>query len=215
MKFATAGKLLLLPALFAGLLVLGNSVNAGGEKVEKGFKKLFNGKNLEGWKFQLSNKNADPSKTFYVKDGVIVVSGRPNGYFYTDKSYKNFVLRYDWKFSNSKPNSNSGLLVHIQPPQKVWPKCVEVQGAQGDHARIFAIGGARGKFKVNKKNQQKAIKLGDWNTTEVVSRNGTLSSKINGIPIASGKSGLMEGPFGFQSEGTELYFKNIRIKVMK
>ena len=194
--------------LAAGLCGLVSQANAG----DKDFKDLFNGKDLSGWKF-VPEKGGD--KVFTVKDGMVVVAGKPNGYFYTDKSYKNYVLRYDWKFSNDKPGSNSGLLVHITGPHKVWPKCVEVQGAQGDHGNIFAIGGAKGSFKKDAAAQKKAIKLGDWNTTEVTVKDGMMTSKINGIEVCTGKAeGVTEGPFGFQSEGTELYFKNIKIKVL-
>lgn len=204
--------LLAVAVLCAGLVALVNVAGAGEDKDEKGFKQLFNGKNLDGWEIVLANKKADPDKVFAVKDGVIVVSGNPAGYFATKDSYKNYTLKYDWKFS--KPG-NSGLLVHIQPPHKVWPKSVEVQGQLQDHGHIFAIGGAKGKFTVNKAAQKKAIKgAGEWNTTTVVSKDGELTAYVNGVEVSTGKGSLTEGPFGLQSEGTELYFKNIRIKPM-
>jgi hypothetical protein len=196
-------------ALVAGLTWLSAAPAADDDK---DFQPLFNGKNLSGLKIELGGKDNNETKTFTVKDGVIVVSGRPNGYFYTDKSYKNYILRFDWKFIK---DGNSGTLAHIQTPHKVWPRSVEIQGQQKDHGRIFAIGGAKGKFTVDKEAQKKAIKMGEWNTTEIVSNNGKLSSKINGIDISTGEGELMEGPIGWQSEGTELHFKDIRIKVLR
>jgi hypothetical protein len=206
MRFTILLRGLLLGALLAAFLTGG----APAADDDKDFTPLFNGKNLDGFKVEVGK--ADPAQTFTVKDGVIVVSGKPNGYFYTTKSYKNYVLRFDWKFIK---DGNSGLLVHIQEPHKVWPKCIEVQGMQKDHGRIFAIGGAKGKFDVDKEAQKKAIKIGEWNTTEVTSKDGELVSKINGIEISKGKGELTEGPIGWQSEGTELHFKNIRIKELK
>jgi hypothetical protein len=194
----------------AGLGWLAASTQAGDD--DKGFVKLFNGNNLDGFKTILQTGKADEDKTFTVKDGAIVVSGSPNGYFYTDKSYKNYVIRFEWKFIK---DGNSGLLVHITGKHTVWPKCVEVQGLQKDHGHIFAIGGAKGSFKTDRDNQKKAIKIGEWNTTEVVAKDGEISSKINGLAISTGKSELMEGPIGWQSEGTELHFKNIMIKVLE
>jgi len=201
--FGTLRKICFVAALAAGLS-LGLAARAG----EEGFVSLFDGKDLSGWKIVPENAKG----TFTVKGGEIVVSGKPNGYFYSDKSYKNYILRFDWKFIK---DGNSGLLVHITGAHKVWPKCVEVQGMQKDHGRIFAIGGAKGKFDVDKKAQEKAIKIGDWNTTEVICKDGEITSKINGVQISTGKGELTEGPFGFQSEGTELHFKNIRIKELK
>jgi hypothetical protein len=204
MKRKSVRTLLPLAAVAALALTLG--ARAG----DDGFKELFNGKDLSGWKTELP-KGTDPDKVFSVKDGAIVVSGKPNGYFYTDKSYKNYILKFDWKFS--KPG-NSGLLVHITGGHKVWPKSIEVQGQENDHGRIFAIGGAKGTFTVDKKAQKEAIKTGEWNTTEVTVKDGMITSKINGTQVSTGKGELTEGPFGLQSEGTELYFKNIKIKVL-
>ncbi len=125
-------------------------------------------------------------------------------------------MRYDWKFANKNPRSNSGLLVHIQPPHKVWPTCIEVQGMQGDHGHILQVGAAKAKIgPLNKDGQKQAIKLGEWNTTEVLVKDGKIASKINGVAINACTTDLMEGPFGFQSEGAELYLKNIKIKVLE
>jgi hypothetical protein len=209
MLFPTVRRCLPVLALIAGITWFGA---ASGADDDKDFKSLFNGKDLTGWKTELSGKDAKPEDTFSVKDGAIVVSGKPNGYFYTEKPYKNYVLRFDWKFIK---DGNSGVLVHIQPPHKVWPKCVEVQGMQKDHGRIFAIGGAKGTFTVDKEAQKKAIKIGEWNSTEITSKDGELVSKINDVEISKGKGDVTEGPIGFQSEGTELHFKNLRIKELK
>ena len=200
-----------LAALALGMLLLGPTV--GEEKTDdEGFTKLFNGKDLTGLKVILQG-NADPEKTFSVEKAVIICTGKPNGYFYTDKSYKNYVLRYDWKYLK---DGNSGLLVHIQSHGKSWPKCIEVQGLQKDHGHIFDIGGlSGGKYKLDKAAQKKAIKLLDWNTTEVTSKEGELTCKINGIEVASGKAAVTEGPIGWQSEGAPLLFKNLKIKVLE
>jgi hypothetical protein len=177
---------------------------------DKDFVALFNGKNMDGFKFNIFGKG-EPNP-FSVKDEVIHVSGSPNGYFYTEKSFKNYVLRFDWKFLE---DGNSGLLVHIQSHGKSWPKCIEVQGQQRDHGNIFDIGGLKGgKYKKDPSAQKKAIKIGDWNTTEVVSQDGKLTAKINGIEVASGTAPVTEGPLGWQSEGKPLLFKNLKIKIV-
>jgi hypothetical protein len=205
-------------AVVASFSVLRGGARAGAD----GFVSLFNGKDLSGWKTLVSGK-ADPDKTFFVKDGVIVVSGNPAGYFYTDKSFKNYVLRFDWRYKRpadltdeEKFGGNSGLLVHIQLPHKVWPKCVEVQGENRTHGNIFAIGGAKGKFTFDRKALKKVRNpVGDWNTTEVICEDGAITSKVNGTQVSTGKGDLTKGPFGFQSEGAELHFKNIKIKVLE
>jgi hypothetical protein len=212
------------PALGAALLAA-LSFAADEKKADDGFRDLFNGKDLTGWKFQLQG-DAKPDATWSVKDGVIVCTGKPNGYFYTEKPYKNYVIRYDWRYKRpdnltdeEKFTGNSGLLVHIQGEPKVWPKCIEVQGMNRDHGKLLTVSGAKavGELKFDAAELKKVRKpVGEWNTTEVVcGKDGEISCKVNGAPISSGKSELTEGQIGFQSEGAEIHFRNIKIKEMK
>ena len=180
------------------------------------WKPLFNGKDLTGLKvhFKDENKDADPAKTFGVKDSALIVSGKPTCYIYTEKSYKDYVVVYDWRFpEGSTPDSNSGCLVHIQTPHKVMPKCVEPQGRYKDHGKLFFIG-VKGEGKFDEEAHKKALRpMGQWSTTEVTCKSdGNISVKLNGIPVASGKTELTSGPIGFQSEGWEVHFRNIKIK---
>ncbi|MBL8795178.1 MAG: DUF1080 domain-containing protein [Planctomycetia bacterium] len=178
---------------------------------EADFVKILNEKDLTGLK--LFPENA--ADTFKVEDGVIKVSGKPNGYFYTEKSYKNFVLRFDWRYPEKA--GNSGLLVYIQPPHRVFPRCIEVQRAYGGHGSIFAIGGAKGKFKDDGAARKKALKdAREWHTTEVTSMNGKLTAKINGTLVCEGEAeGIHEDPLGWQSEGAPIEFKNIILQELK
>jgi hypothetical protein len=199
-----------------------NRATAEEKKDEEGFKQLFNGKDLAGWKMFLPNKDADPAKTWTVKDGVIHCTGKPNGYFYSEASFKNYVIRYDWRYPAEQPEKttlNSGLLVHIQEPHKVWPKCIEAQGAYANHGKIYFVSGAKsiGTATEDVAARKKALKpKEEWQTTEVTClADGTVSVKINGIEVASGKSELTEGPIGFQSEGAAIEFRNIRMKPLK
>jgi hypothetical protein len=186
---------------------------------DAGFTKLFNGTDLTGFKVFPENIAA----TFVVKDGAVQVSGKPAGYFYTEKTYKNFVLKFDWKYArpanltdDSKFGGNSGLLVHITGPHKVWPNAIEVQGMNRDHGKIFGIAPAKGTFKDMPDVRKRVLKpVGEWNTTEVISQDGSLTAKVNGEIVCEGKGELTEGPLGWQSEGAEIHFKNIMIKELK
>lgn len=213
---------LALAALVAGLAML-TPVQAADDD---GFRPIFNGKDLTGWKTYLKD-GADPAKTFSVKDGVLICTGKPNGYFYTDKSLKNYIVRFEWMYpvpKDPKTRLNSGLLVHIQDKEpKTWPKCVEVQGAEANHGNTFAIGNAKddpnpAKFtgKYDKGAKDKAVKpAGEWNTTEAVCDGGKITVKLNGVQVDGGEGNLTEGPIGFQSEGSEIHFRNIKIKDIK
>jgi hypothetical protein len=194
-------------ALVSVLFLLGSASPAADDD----FVKVFNGKDLAGLKIFPENAK----DTFKVEGEVLKVSGKPNGYFYTDKSYKNFVLRFDWRYPEKA--GNSGLLVYIQTPHKVYPRCIEVQGAYGSHGTIFGIQGGKGKYTDNTEARKKALKKHDeWNTTEVTSVDGKLTAKVNGEVVCEGQTeGLTEGPLGWQSEGAPIEFRNIVIKEMK
>jgi Domain of Unknown Function (DUF1080) len=208
--------LVALAALAVGLDALVSTAPAAGDKADKGFVELFDGKSLKGWKIFPEALE----KTISVDDGAIIVKGNPAGYLYTDKTYKNYVVRYDWRYKRpagledeNKFSGNSGLLVHIQG-HKVWPKSLEIQGMNRDHGSFIAIGGVKLKdYKFDRKSLEKARhKVGEWNTTEASIKDGAVTSAVNGAPVASGTIDLTEGPFGFQSEGAEIHFKNIKIK---
>ncbi len=207
---------LAIAALATSLGALVSTAPAAGDK---GFVELFDGKDMKGWKF-FPEKLQESVK---VRDGMIIVSGSPNGYFYTDKSYKNFTLRYDWQYKRpagltdeKEFNGNSGLLLFIQGKHTVWPTSVEVQGMNRDAGSLLGVGKVTILNKVfdRPKLEKARHKVGEWNTTAVIVQNGTISVAINGAPVASGSSKLTEGPFGYQSEGAEIHYKNIKIKTM-
>lgn len=191
-----------------GSLVVLLSLMTAAQGGEEGFVPLLK-KGLDGWKIVPQSA----TDTFAVKEEgkepVLIISGKPLAYVHTARSFKNFVLRYDWQATKE---GHSGVLLHIALPHKIWPSCFQVQALEGDDGRLFAMGGAEGKFTRDKAAQQKAVKAGEWNTTEVISQDGKITVKINGMEVSSGVAETREGPIGLQSEGTEYRFKNIRVK---
>src|SRR6516162_10716017 len=72
--------LLLLLSLLALVPASANSGDKG-----DGFVPMWNGKDLSGW----VNVNCAP-ETFFVKDDMIITTGKPTGYLRTAKQYENF-----------------------------------------------------------------------------------------------------------------------------
>lgn len=188
----------------------------------KGFTALFNGKDFAGFKFVLREKG-EPAHTWVVKDGTLICKGEPYGFFHTEKSYSNYVLRFDWRFVRPADlqddmlfGGKGGLLLHIQGDPVVWPKCVEVQGKHSDYGKIFGMGTKILKAEFNKDVQQKMLKpVGQWNTTEVTCQNGSIECKLNGAVVSTGAAELKSGPIGWQSEGAEIHFRHIWIKELE
>src|SRR4051812_4986492 len=75
----------------SALIVLFVAATGSVAAQDDGFKPLFNGKDLAGW----HNVNCAPG-TFFVKDNMIITTGKPTGYLRTDKQYENFVLEFEW-----------------------------------------------------------------------------------------------------------------------
>jgi hypothetical protein len=221
-------------AILVGLVPFGPGGAAGPAEGGSGFTPLFNGRNLTGWRVVLSNRRGDPKATFFFKGKVLVCTGRPLGYIFTERSYKNYVLRFDWRYppqdqptGEGRREGTSATLLHIQPPHRIWPKCVQVQGTAQDPGHVFVIGAKRGernpprftstvRADAREKAQKKASrKEGAWNTTEITSKDGSITSKLNGIPVDAGKGNLTQGPIGIQASGADVQFRNVMIKVLR
>ena len=188
---------------------------------EEGFKPLFNGKDFTGIRFILGRDQTDPGKTFRVEEGAIECTGRPNGYWYTAKDYKDFVLRFDFRYKNPKGEvdqnrwgGNSGYLLFIDGKHKVWPKCVEVQGMNRDVLKLINLG-IKSKMTFHDPEARKKVRkpIGEWNKVEIVSKGGVITSSLNGTKISVIESpDAKAGPIGFQSEGVPIGWRKVRIK---
>ena len=109
-------------AIFAAL-----AVNADAKKPATPMTPLFNGKNLDGW----VNVNCPP-RTFTVRDGMIVCTGKPTGVLRSLKQYENFELELEWKHLHRQ--GNAGLFVWSGPipvTGKPFTKAIEVQILDG------------------------------------------------------------------------------------
>ncbi len=183
---------------------------------------LFNGKNFDGWTFYMKN-NADPMQTWSITDGVIHCTGKPSGYARTIKSYHDYKLTVEWRFVKvARHADNTGVLVHMQLPEKVWPMCIECQGQyhkQGDfwlHSGAAADGFSGDGIK--SVHAPMAVPPnepppGEWGVCQVVAKgntveitvNGKLMNKIMGCNLSSGFIGL-------QSEGAEIEVRKVTLE---
>jgi hypothetical protein len=159
--------------------------------------------------------------TISIKDGELRLTGKSTGYFATKDSYKNFTLKYDFKYDRPAGltdddafTGNSGLLVNILAPHKVWPKCIEFQLMNREVGKIYEVSGGKLSGKWDGDAYKKAIKpVGQWNTMEVTSKDGTMTCSLNGVEVTKGTGAIPDrGPIGWQSEGAPIRFRNMMIK---
>src|SRR5947207_12853670 len=76
----------------------------------------FNGKDMTGWTFFLSDNKAKMEDVWSVSDGVIHCKGKPTGYIRTAEKYTSYKLKVEWR-NPGKPG-NSGVLLRVQEPDK-------------------------------------------------------------------------------------------------
>jgi 3-keto-disaccharide hydrolase len=191
---------------------------------EKGFVPVFNGKDLTGLKFQFEAKDVDPSKTFSVKEGTLVCTGSPNGYWYAEGPYRDFTLRFEWRYKRpegltdeEKFTGNSGYLLFVTE-HKIWPRGIEVQGMNRDVAGIIPIAcKEETKSTTDAEARKKARKpVGEWNSMEIVAKGGRIEARLNGTLVSTvTEHPFKEGAIGFQSEGAEIHWRNVRIREEK
>ena len=202
-----------------------------------GFKPLFNGKDLTGWKPYLRpakdspNVTPDPKNTWSVVDGVIVCKGRPNGYIATEKEYGDYVLRLQWRFPKGGKPGNSGVLMHVQKEDKVWPTSVEAQLASGRAGDFWLIMPPEATLDVDKSRQDprqarhyfrvKSDKMvekpiGEWNHYRITCKGDTVKLEVNGQVVTEGPGAeATKGRILLQSEGTPIQFRNIGLTPLK
>ncbi len=184
---------------------------------------LFNGKDFEGWHMYLKDADADPKDVWKVRDGAIWCKGEPTGFIRTKKEYSDFKLVFEWRWPE-KP-SNSGILLHMSDEEKIWPLCME---AQLMHKRAGDFVGVGCDFNEDKNKEGGFISYaprmndsnekmpGGWNTYEIVCNGDTIELKVNGQlqNKATGVS-IRKGFIGFQSEGSPIMFRNIKLTPLR
>lgn len=183
--------------------------------------RLFNGKDLKGWTAFVDGKTED---AWSVADGVLVCRGNPIGYIRTEADYTNFVLMLEWRFSPvTKKAGNSGVLLRVQPPDKVWPKSVEAQ-LQSENAGDFwnidefpmKTDASRLSGRNTKKTHAAERPIGEWNEYEIIVDHGTITLKVNGEVLnAATEVAELAGKIALQSEGAEIHFQNVRLSPLK
>jgi mono/diheme cytochrome c family protein len=197
---------------------------------EAGFERVFNGRDFAGLKFLIGPNcrpapagcgRTDPGNTFWVENGEIVTNGKIQGYMYTEKKYLNFTLRFDFKHvppadrdrEGDYFDGNSGYLLFVTE-HRVWPKGIEIQG---NHMSLMTALGMDTQVKaVNDEEAMRRAKkpAGQWQSAEIVSKDGQVRSYLNGTLVSTVTEHEFKAPghIGFQSEGAELHWRNIRIK---
>ncbi len=177
-------------------------------------KKLFNGKDLSGWKIHGTEK-------WYVEKGELVCESGPDkgyGYLTTDKNYKNFVLDLDFKL---EANGNSGVFIRSTVEgTKVSGWQVEVAPPGHDTGGIYESYGRQWLIKPSAEDQ-KILSADGWNHMRIEANGDDVTSWLNGkqmVHIKDAKIGAGQGSIALQIHdggGIKVRWKDIQVKELK
>ena len=193
---------------------------------KEGFKILFDGTNMYNWQGN--------TRDYITENGNLAVRPKPGkstlgNNLYTKEQYSDFIFRFEFQLS---PGANNGLGIRAPLSGDAAYEGMELQILDNDapiykalkvyqyHGSIYGtIAAKRGSLKP----------LGEWNYQEVIVQGPKIKVILNGDVIldadisearkngaADGQKhpGLMResGHIGFLGHGSELQFRNIRIK---
>ncbi|MBM3870115.1 MAG: DUF1080 domain-containing protein [Verrucomicrobia bacterium] len=196
-----------------------------------GFKRLFNGQDLEGWKGLVADpiKRAKMSKDelaaaqakadeqmaahWGVADGMLIFDGKGQS-LCTARDYADFEMLCDWKI---EPKGDSGIYVRGTPQIQIWER-----DTPGNPKRV----GSGGLYN-NQKNASEPLKWADrapglWNRFRILCVGEKIHVFLNDELVVNNVT--MENfwdrtqplfPFGqieLQAHGSALYFRNLYIR---
>lgn len=156
--------------------------------------KLFNGKNLKGWKVHGTEK-------WYVENGELICESGPDkqyGYLSTDKDYKDFELTVEFK---QESNGNSGVFFRSTiEGTKITGWQAEVAPKDHHTGGIYESYG-RGWLIQPDPSLESVLKEGEWNTLTVKVKGDVVETFLNGtkmITLKDEKIGAANGKIALQ-----------------
>ncbi len=194
-------------------------------QIKPGYKSLFDGKTLNGW------KRLAGTADYKVENGNIVgttVANSGNTFLVTDNEYGDFVLEMDVKIDNPHSNSGVQLRSHFDPAGHngkglVYGKQFEIDPSDRKWSGgIYDEGRRSWLYPLDLHEQAKdAFKVGEYNHIKMECVGNETKTWVNGIATAyvvdtldsKGFIGLQVHAVQKQEDaGEKVYFKNIQIK---
>ncbi|WP_431948574.1 ThuA domain-containing protein [Actinacidiphila sp. bgisy167] len=179
---------------------------------QKGYRDLFNGHTLEGW------KQAGPGK-FNVVNGELRTEGGMGLLWYQAKQFGSYSLKLDWKLDG---DDNSGIFVGFPASDDPWSAVdngYEIQIDATD-APDRTTGSIYTFKSANLTARDQVLRPpGQWNSYEIKVQGERVQVFLNGVKINDFTNtdpvrSLKDGYIGLQNHGADdqVSFRNIQIK---
>lgn len=189
--------------------------------LEEGFTPLFNGVDLTGW--------IGATNGYKVEDGVLVCIPEIGGKLMTEREYRNFIFRFEFKLTEG---ANNGVGIRAPLPGDAAYNGMEIQILDDDAERYaklqpYQYHGSIYGVCASERGHQRPI--GEWNSQEIRAWDRRVTVTLNGVVITDcdldearlpftldhkDHPGLMNeaGHIGFLGHGSRVEFRNIRIQ---
>ena len=172
---------------------------------------LFNGKDLSGWEVYGTER-------WYVENGELVCESGPDkqyGYLATTQQYRDFDLTLEFK---QEANGNSGVFFRSSiTGTKITGWQAEV-APLGQHSGGIYESYGRGWLIQPGAEQEKALKVGEWNTMRIRAAGDDVTTWLNGIQMITlkdAKIGAATGQIALQIHdggGIKVRWRKLRMK---
>lgn len=192
-------------------------------KGNEGFKPLFDGKSLDGWKGAVDS--------YEVADGAIRCKPGKGGVLHTPDEYSDFVARVEFRLP---PGGNNGLAIRYPGEgDTAYVGMCELQVLDNDAEKYAKLdprqfhGSAYGMVAAARGFQRP---IGEWNFQEVTVNGSTVKVELNGSVILDADLSKVtefmadrphpgkdrtSGYFGFAGHSDPVEFRNVSIKPLK
>ncbi|WP_134088675.1 DUF1080 domain-containing protein [Olivibacter sp. XZL3] len=198
--------------------------NLSKEEKEAGFQVLFDGSNLDSW---TGNTNAYTIS----EEGTLACypSKGSGGNLYSKEQFGDFIYRFSFRLT---PGANNGIGIRAPMEGDAAYEGMEIQVLDNDadiykdlkkyqyHGSVYGVIPAKRGF---------LKPMGEWNEEEIYIKGNKIRVTLNGTVIVDGdiaeasKNGTLDGRdhpglkrktghLGFLGHGSEVHFKNIRVK---
>ncbi len=194
---------------------------AGG-LAEPGFRPLFNGRSLDGWRLV-----GGVGRGYQVEDGRIVCPSDGGGNLFTEKEYANFVLRLEFKLSEGG-NNGIGLRAPYQGDAAYQGMEIQVLDDPAPVYRSIRPAQHCGSIYDVFPAREGALKpTGEWNAYEITANGRRVSVRLNGTLIVDADLDTVTDPavvkrhpglarkaghIGLLGHGSRVEFRNIRLR---
>jgi len=212
-------------SVFVLSLVLIGRVSAEEPKPPEGFKSLFNGKDLTGWK-----PFGEKEEVWGAENGILFCEKNGGGWLLSEEEFGDFEIRFEFRFL--KEGGNSGLGLRVPRMGNASTAGMEIQLIDDENwekvhkfkLKDYQHTGSVYDVKPSVKQANKPI--GEWNSMRAVCKGSKVTIEMNGEKIndanlddfkeAKGKihPGILrdKGCVGFQSYNFRVEFRNVFIK---